>query len=485
MVMVLNPTQPQTLSDQKAWAKAIATPAQAFSPTPLPVRSGQLPPGLRGTLYRNGPARFERGGSRVNHWFDGDGAILRVHFDGQAATGTYRYVQTAGYQAEAEADQRLFHGYGTLAPGNVWQRVRSQLKNVANTSVLALPDRLLALWEGGFPYQLDAESLETLGVDALDSLAGDEPYSAHPKRHPRTGDIFNFGLVAGANATLNLYRSDSSGRIRRKESITLNGIPLIHDFVLADRYLVFCVPPLRLNALPAVLGLQSFSDALIWQPKRGTQIVIVDADTFEVVAWEQLDPWFQWHFGKAYLDGLGQIVLEVVRYDDFNTNRQLGEVASGRMQTYAPSQLWQLRLCPQTGKLLDSRVLVEQHCEFPVVGMGPGAIAAAPTFLSLHRPDIEPTGELFGAIARFDPLTDSLTVADAGPHRYPSEPIYAADQADPRQGWVLSVVYDGDADRSEVWIYDSAELAAGPICRLGLPQVVAHSFHGTWHPEFA
>jgi len=39
-----------------------------------------IPEGLRGSLYRNGPARLERGGVRVGHWFDGDGAILAVHF---------------------------------------------------------------------------------------------------------------------------------------------------------------------------------------------------------------------------------------------------------------------------------------------------------------------------------------------------------------------------------------------------------------------
>ncbi|MDE5081741.1 MAG: carotenoid oxygenase family protein [Trichodesmium sp. St15_bin1_1] len=32
------------------------------------------------------------------------------------------------------------------------------VKNVANTSVLALPDRLLALWEAGHPYGINLQT---------------------------------------------------------------------------------------------------------------------------------------------------------------------------------------------------------------------------------------------------------------------------------------------------------------------------------------
>jgi all-trans-8'-apo-beta-carotenal 15,15'-oxygenase len=41
--------------------------------------------------------------SPAGHWFDGDGAILAVHFNGDRAQGVYRYVQTQGYLAEQQA----------------------------------------------------------------------------------------------------------------------------------------------------------------------------------------------------------------------------------------------------------------------------------------------------------------------------------------------------------------------------------------------
>jgi carotenoid cleavage dioxygenase-like enzyme len=74
-------------------------------------------------------------------------------------------------------------------------------------------------------------------------------------------------------------------------------------------------------------------------------------------------------------------------------------------------------------------------------------------------------------------------VADAGEGFYPSEPIPVANPTNPEQPWVITVVYDGHHHRSEVWVYEGHDLEKGPICRLELPEVVAHSFHGIWVSE--
>ena len=87
MVFATQPTQ------SKSWAKALAKPPTEFGLTPLPVLSGAIPTGLRGSLYRNGPALLEREGQKISHWIDGDGAVLGVHFRETGATGVYRYVR--------------------------------------------------------------------------------------------------------------------------------------------------------------------------------------------------------------------------------------------------------------------------------------------------------------------------------------------------------------------------------------------------------
>ncbi|NJK40892.1 MAG: hypothetical protein HC934_05155 [Acaryochloridaceae cyanobacterium SU_2_1] len=462
------------------WARAIATPALEFAPTALPVLQGQIPEALRGTLYRNGPGRLQRQQQRVAHWFDGDGGILAVHFAADGATAQYRYVQTPAWQAEAAADRFLYSGYGQLAPGPLWRRWTAQPKNAANTSVLALPDKILALWEGGHPYALDPVSLATKGLDDLSGLSPQQPYSAHPKRDPQTGNIYNFGMIFGKEVHLQLYRSSPSGQIEQQATIPLPRASLVHDFVLAGPYLVFVVPPLSLQVLPLLLGFKSLSDALRWQPELGSQIILVDRDSLEVVSRFETDPWFQWHFANGYLDETGAIVLDYVRYPDFKTNQWLQEVVSGQPHTPAKGTLWQLRLDPQTSQILAHEQRLPLSCEFPVVS--PLELGQAPQALYLiHQAQPEaPIAEMFNCISRVEQASGKLTTAQFATGCYPMEAIYAPRPDQPGQGWLLTVVFDGHQDQSTVQIFAAEQLDAGPLCVLALPEVIPLGFHGTW-----
>lgn len=462
----------------KTWGNALAHPAVEFDATPLVVLEGVIPPDLRGTLYHNGPARLERGGQRVGHWFDGDGAILAVQFQDGRAVGTYRYVQTAGYQQEQGADRLLFGNYGMTHPGPLWQRWGKSLKNVANTAVLALDDRLLALWEGGLPHGLDRQTLSTHGLDLL-GLQPQDSYSAHPKVDPHSGQIYNFGVSLGAQAQINLYRHDRQGHLLQRASIPLTGLgmPLIHDFVLAGDYLVVCIAPVRLNLWPAALQLRSFSESLEWKPQLGTEVVVIDRHSLTLVSRRTADPWFQWHYSNGWVNGAGHVVLDLVRYEDFQTNQYLKEVATGQVNTVVLGNLWRMVLDPTTAQILDSQPLTTGGVEFPqvspqAVGQAPGGADDRGTVFVHHRPHQDAQGELFGAIGHLDP-SGQVTVTDLGGDRYPFEPIWA-------DRWVLTVVFNGSTGQSEVWVWDGDRPGSDPHCRLHLPQIIPLGFHGTW-----
>ncbi len=64
------------------------------------------------------------------------------------------------------------------------------------------------------------------------------------------------------------------------------------------------------------------------------------------------------------------------------------------------------------------------------------------------------------------------------------EPIFVPRHpgADEGDGWVLSVVYRGEADTSEFLVFDAQDVAAGPIAAARLPRRVPFGFHGNWRP---
>jgi carotenoid cleavage dioxygenase-like enzyme len=470
-------------TNARRWSKAVRHVAEEFRQQRLPMLHGALPDDLQGTLYRNGPGRLERHGQAMGHWFDGDGAILRVQFAAGQAQATYRFVQTQGYQAEAKADRLLYSNYGTHPPGSWLGRLRG-LKNPANTAVLALDDRLLALWEGGPPHRLDLATLETIGYDNLGGLAPGNTYSAHYKRDGHTGEIFNFGMQVayhprrGLGGKIRLYRSAPTGKIQQQGSFDVNGIPVLHDFVLAGRYLVFCIPPVRVDALPLLLRTQTFSDAMRWQPDRGTEIVICDRDSLSVIQRITTDPWFQWHFSNGAELSDGTIILEVARYADFATNQFLKQVATGNAPTEARSALWQLRINPQTGQVLENTARLQRQCEFPTVPPHQVGQPWQTTYLALQHQPFEPN-ELLSTIGAFT-ATGDLRIAPVPEGDYAVEPIYVPKPTQPDQGWIITIVYNSVAEQSEVWILAADQLHQGPICQLQLPDIIPPSFHGTW-----
>lgn len=76
------------------------------------------------------------------------------------------------------------------------------VKNVANTHVVYWGGKLLALWEGGLPHELDPRTLETLGPTTLGGTLPDKgPFAAHFKiaEGPEGRRLVNFGAAVAGN----------------------------------------------------------------------------------------------------------------------------------------------------------------------------------------------------------------------------------------------------------------------------------------------
>lgn len=208
----------------------------------------------------------------------------------------------------------------------------------------------------------------------------------------------------------------------------------------------------------------------------------MDRNSLKEVSRRETEAFFQWHFGNGYEDEDGSIVLDLVRFANFpQTNEYLREVASGETHTAACGTLWKARLNPQTGEVREMQQVCDRACEFPVV---PSHQVAQPwryTYMAIQPWGTDIRREWFRAIARFDYHTGTLTEADLGENRYVVEPIYARDPEHGDLGWILTVVYDATKDASEVWVFNSDRLDCKPVCRLGLPEAIPISFHGTWN----
>jgi carotenoid cleavage dioxygenase-like enzyme len=84
-----------------------SAPAGGFDPAPMKLVYGQVPAGLEGALYRNGPAQFLYGkDDYASHWFDGDGMVQKIAIADGQAVHSGRFVATVK-RATEQADESL------------------------------------------------------------------------------------------------------------------------------------------------------------------------------------------------------------------------------------------------------------------------------------------------------------------------------------------------------------------------------------------
>lgn len=169
---------------------------------------GSLPEGLHGIFMRNGPARNELAGKPFGHWFDGDGCVHTFRIENGEVAYRCSFVKTPKYVDETAAQRVKYRSYGHNAPGGFFKNLHMPA-NAANTSIVYHGGRLLTLFEGGLPWEMDLDTLETLGPYDFDGALKKEIHSAHTENYtlaPETILISGWAWVLNPKSIFTKYR---------------------------------------------------------------------------------------------------------------------------------------------------------------------------------------------------------------------------------------------------------------------------------------
>ncbi|HET8708519.1 MAG TPA: carotenoid oxygenase family protein, partial [Pseudomonadales bacterium] len=291
---------------------------------------GKVPDAVTGTFFRIGPGRNEIGGEKFGHWFDGDGMMNSVSFFPKGIRYRNKYVRTPKYKAETKAQHIVKRSFGHNAPGGILANFGRLPANCANTSLVYHAGKLLALWEGGRPWQLDPSTLDTVGeYDFNKRLHPLAAFSAHGKTSARNGCYYNFGLRPKLNGqgAIDLYKISPSGYLVQKASVDIDFMCFCHDFALTEHYAVFFISPLAMKSpLPFMAGLSTFDQALKWQPNLGMKVYVVRLSDFKLERMYFIDqPFVAIHYGNAWEEN-GKIIVDLTRFEDFRVNELLRNV---------------------------------------------------------------------------------------------------------------------------------------------------------------
>lgn len=431
------------------------------------IVEGEIPRALDGTLCRNGPnPQFAPRGRY--HWFDGDGMIHAFTIRDGKAHYRNRWVRTQRFQMEREAGEALFGGLADMKATD--PRAEGIFPNAANTNIIVHAGKLLAVWEAGPPHELDPQTLATIGpYDFGGKLLG--PMTAHPKIDPETGELLFFGY-SPLPPYLRYYVASADGKLVRSEEIDVPVPTMMHDFITTREHVIFMV-------FPATFRFENFASGapIRWEPELGTKIGVMPRNSGNAaVRWFATDPCYVFHPMNAYTEN-GRVIADVCRFDRL----PLFDGAEAEGLEKGPSALltrWTLDLAGGTVK---EERLDDSPAEFPRLderytglryryGYAGGRIGA-------------PTDSgVFNAIFHYDHQTGKRRVHDLGPTNFTSEPVFVprSPQSPEGEGFLLTVVYRQEENRSDLLILDAENVEGKPLATVKLPHRVPYGFHGNW-----
>ncbi len=410
---------------------------------------GEVPNDLRGRFYRNGPN--PRAGWSP-HLYAGDGMVHMV--DVTSRRYRNRYVRTPLY--EHPGVDRFALAFDP-ATGQIDHRVTT-----ANTHVVLHAGRLLALEEGGFPYEMTAE-LDTVGPFTFDGrLRG--AMTAHPKRCPATGDLLFFGYSV-RRPFLTYHSASSDGGALRSIEIELPVCSLMHDFAITSTKALFVDSCLVFDLAAA----RETGSPWRWDHARVARIGVLDrADPSGHVRWFDVEPCHLSHAANAFDVGDG-VVLTGTRVPPD------GVSANGPSVSLPVMHQWRIDL--GTGSVTESP-LDDISTEYPRMRDALVGLPARYSYVSGFFFEAEPD---HGELHKYD--GDTRTSLRLPEGHTCGEPVFVprAGSTAEDDGYLLTFAHDRATAASYLLIVDAATLTVR--AEVHLPVRVPGGFHGTWVAE--
>jgi beta,beta-carotene 9',10'-dioxygenase len=460
-----------------SYRQGFTTLASETSVPSLPVR-GRIPDWLVGTLVRTGPARFEVGRTRYNHWFDGLAMLHGFAFAGGAVSYANRYLHSGAHEEAVRAGTIARAEFATDPCRTLFQRVASwfapKLTDNGCVNVVEMGEAVVALTETRLPVRFDRHTLATLGVAEYDRGIRGPLSTAHPHFDAVARRHVSFVLDLGRRSTYRFFAVDrATARQSGIGEVRVDRPAYVHSFGMTERYLLLVECPLVVNPLRLRFGGKPFIRNYAWRPDIGTRFHILEKATGKVVRRARTDAFFAFHHVNAFEDG-SDVVADLVTYPDAGVIDQL---YLDRLRSSEP--------VTATGRLTRFRL--------GAAGVRPEPLSPVP--LELPRFDYDrragrPYRYVYGASnVRTSDFLDSLVKVDlelasssmwVEDGCYPGEPVFVGYPGATREdaGVVLSIVLDARAGTSFLLVLDASTFAE--VARAEVPHHVPFGFHGTF-----
>lgn len=446
------------------------------------VIEGTLPDEIEGAWYRSIPDPQYSPMLGDDVYISGDGMVSVFRFEKGHVDFRLRYVQTERWKNERAARRSLYGRYRN--PYTDDPSVRGKGRGVANTTPFFHGGRLLALKEDARAWELDPDTLATVGEWDYAGKLRSQTMTAHPRLDPDTGELYFFGYEADGLATRDIAYcvANARGELIREQWFKAPYCALMHDFVVTKEHAVFACFPIAAD----LSRLQQGGPHWVWDPALGTRVGIMprDGDVAEM-RWFHGELCSGFHFANAFTDGhVVHVDFSLTNVPVFPFIRADSNLRIEQYELAGALERWSFDLSDPDGRV-ERRVLAPAG-DLPRIADKDAMRDYEILYYEHYEPGVGPpiptgaVGPGFNALSRLEVKTGRRLTLPMQPRVTLQEAVHIPSKQPGHEGYLAFVVDVHDENLSEVFIVSARYPDRGPIAKIKVPLRLRSGVHGSW-----
>lgn len=450
---------------------------------------GTIPSWLEGTLFRNGPAKFNTSSSYVADWFDGLAMIHAFSITHGTVVYSNKYLISDDFLTVQKTGKMSYGGFAQ-DPCTSWFKKLSSIFIPGNTKEYQLPNanvniahysgKFIALTETPLPIEFDPVTLATLGGYAYSDNypkrnIHDTP---HPHYDPQRKEHLGYFTQFGRKSSHNLFRIKDGSQAREViASVEIKEPSYMHSFTITPQYAILTALPLVVNPLDLLLKNKAFIKNFKWKPELGTKLIVIDRINNIVKKIYTTEAFFAFHTVNAFEEE-DRLILDIITHP---TAQGIGNAELTKLlgpthkNAHADDTGTLKRYTMHASGAVTIQQLSQESIELPRINYAYNGINY--NFLYAYT-----KGELCIPYVATQLLKINVATGNAirwqAPNCFVGEPVFIASPNATKEddGVILSVILDAEQNCSFLLILDAQSFQE--IARAYVPHSIPFGIHG-------